>query len=75
MRNTQSIPDEVLDKIERHRPHLRLMIANLRARPDLAQILERRIADAYLAAEPHLTGLEIYYLAYCCNRKPYGGGP
>jgi len=68
-----SIPDEVLEKIVNHHPHLQVMINNLRnAKGQTVQLLEKRLADAYLSGETHLTPLETFYLAACCWGRPYG---
>lgn len=69
-----SIPESVLEKIAIHRPHLRAMIDNLRNAQDqkTVRLLEKRLADAYLMGETHLTPLETFYLAACCDGRPYG---
>lgn len=70
-----SIPHEVLVKITEHRPHLAGIVRNLTAttsRP-LAQGLEKRLADAYLAGETHLSPLETWRLSFCTVGERYGG--
>ena len=73
MKKTQTIPDDVLDRIVAHRPHLGTMVANLRGRPALAVQIEKAIADNYLCGETRLSVQETYHLSACCVGKPYGG--
>ena len=68
-----SIPDDVLAKITKHRPHLEPMVSNLRTHPEMAQALEKRIADAYLRGETKLSASETWKLAACGAGRPYGG--
>lgn len=68
-----SIPEEVLAQIVEHRPHLAEMVNNLRAHPEMAQILEKRIADAYLAGTVHLSPLDTFRLAACSAGRAFGG--
>lgn len=69
----QTIPDDVLDKIVGHHPHLAAVVDNLRRQPALAETLERQIAATFLlgTAGP-LTALEAWHLASCAAGKPYG---
>ncbi len=69
-----TIPDEVLQKIQAHRPHLVAIITNLRQATTAALIrgLEKRLADAYLAGETRLSAGEVYKLAACSAGRPYG---
>lgn len=69
----QTIPDEVLDQIAAHRPHLAQLIANIRAHPDQAPQLERDVATAYLLGEPRLSAQETWYLAQVSYGGPWGG--
>jgi hypothetical protein len=72
----QTIPDDVLDRIEAHRPHLRPMVQNLRrnARSRVAQQIERAIAAAYLSGSAAgLSPLECWKLGAVLRGKPYGG--
>ena len=71
-RSGQSIPDAVLDRIIAHRPHLATLAKNLRAHPGQAQQIETAIADAYLQAEPQLSGPEIWRLSACSAGRRYG---
>ena len=69
-----TIPDEVLNKIVHHRPHMRHMVRNLRASSrDMARRLEKAIADAYLEGTTDLTAMETWRLSFCCGGEPYGG--
>lgn len=67
-----SIPEEVLQQILEHRPHLTQMVENLRTHPEMAQVLEKRIADAYLAGTVHLSPLDTFRLAACSNGRAFG---
>ena len=69
-----TIPLEILEKIQSHRPHLGAMIGSLKAAtsPELARIIEKRLADAYLAGETRLTAMETYKLAGCSAGRGYG---
>lgn len=67
-----TIPDQVLEKIAVHRPHLGVLVRNLRASPAQARQIEKAIADAYLLGETKLTGSETYKLSACCVSRPYG---
>jgi helix-turn-helix protein len=71
----RTIPDAVLDAIVEHRPHLALMVNNLRAAALEGQIwsLERHIATNYLLGESHLSGAETWYLAQVSYGGPWGG--
>lgn len=69
----QTIPDAVLDAIAQHRPHMRAMIDNLRAYPELAEGLERGIAQAYLAGETRLSALDTWHLSQVYYGGPWGG--
>lgn len=68
----QTIPDDVLDAITAHRPHLAAMARNLRANPALAGAIERDLATAYLAGETRLSATQTYHLAACAAGHPYG---
>jgi hypothetical protein len=70
----KTIPVDVLDKIEAHRPHLAAIIGNLKAAtgPELARGLEKRLADAYLAGETRLSAMETWRLAACSAGRGYG---
>ncbi len=69
-----TIPDEVLEKIQGHRPPLAAIIGNLKTATsqDLVRVLEKRLADAYLAGETRLNGLEKYHLMACSEGRAYG---
>jgi hypothetical protein len=69
-----TIPSDVLEKIQVHRPHLAAIIGNLKAAtgPELARGLEKRLADAYLAGETRLTAMETWKLAACSAGREYG---
>jgi len=70
-----TIPEDVLDRIVAHRPHLGVLVANLRAAPaHLVPVLEKRLADAYLAGESRLTPQETWNLAACSAGRGYGRG-
>ncbi len=70
----QSIPDDVLDRIVAHRPHLATLVNNARNATSAggARQIEKVIADNYLAGETHLSGLETLHLAACCRGQRYG---
>ena len=72
----QSIPEEILEKIVRHRPHMRHMVHNLKAASsrEMARRLEKAIADSYLEGTTELTAMETWRLSFCCGGEPYGGG-
>ncbi len=67
--NKPTIPQNVLDKILRHRPHMSQLIGNLPMAPAQA---EKAIAFAYLQGETRLTGLETWRLASCAVGRGYG---
>lgn len=69
---TPSIPEEVLNKIAAHRPHLRAIIRNIAAHPSMARGLERDLATAYLLGETKLTAMETWHLACCTDGRRYG---
>ncbi len=69
----QTIPDAVLDRIIKHRPHLAQMVTNLRNHPDRAEQFETPIAQAYLAGESHLSATETWHLAQVAYGGPWGG--
>lgn len=68
-----TIPDEVLEKIAAHRPHLACIVRNLRANPTRAVQFEKPLAHAYLMGETRLTAMETWKLSACCVGKKYGG--
>lgn len=68
-----TIPDDVLEKIVAHRPHLASIVRNLRANPSRAVQFEKPLADAYLMGETRLTAMETWKLSACCVGKKYGG--
>lgn len=74
-RMVNTIPNDVLEKILSHRPHLKALVDNLRKTEDhrLARLLEKRLADAYLSGVTRLSPLETYYLSQCCCGWGYGG--
>lgn len=70
----RTIPDVVLDKIARHRPHLAGIIRNLREQPaEQAPLFEVPLAQMYLAGETRLTARETQYLAQVSWGGPWGG--
>lgn len=69
----QTIPDAVLTQIAQHRPQLTIMIANLRDYPVRAAQIEKAIAQAYLAAETHLSASDTWYLSQVYYGGPWGG--
>lgn len=69
----RTIPDAVLDKIAEHRPHLAMMIANLRDAPDQAPQIEKALATAYLLGETRLDGQDTWYLSQVAHGGPWGG--
>lgn len=68
----QTIPEEVLEKIREHRPHLGRMIDNLREHPVQAAQIEKSIAVNYLRGESRLTAREMWDLSACSHGKAYG---
>lgn len=66
-----SIPDDVLEKIAKHRPHLAGIVANCR-RPKFGRRFDKPLADAYLLGETKLTVQETWHLSACCVGNPYG---
>ena len=70
----QSIPDDLVDRIVKHRPHLGVIVRNLRAHPHLAAQLEKALADNYLlgAGAPDITAMETWKLTTCCVGRGYG---
>jgi hypothetical protein len=70
-----TIPETVLTKIAEHRPHLALMIRNLRSKPALAAQIEKAIAGNYLSGETRLSPMETHQLSACCIGEKFGGGP
>ena len=69
MKREASIPQDVLDKIIAHRPHLAGIAANI---PHIPAQAEKALADAYLNGESRLSVIETAALAACCVGKPYG---
>lgn len=69
----RTIPDAVLDKIVKHRPHLQMMISNLHDYPDQAAQIEMALARAYLYGETHLSAMETWYLSQVAHGGPWGG--
>lgn len=72
----KSIPNDVLEKIASHRPHLRPLVTNLKnaKNKQMVQALEKALAGAYLHGETKLSPLETWYLSYCYAGEPYAGG-
>ena len=70
----KSISDSVLETIENHRPHLKYVIDNLKAAntANMAKILEKRLADAYLIGETRLSAQDTYALSSCCACNKFG---
>ncbi len=66
-----SIPGHVLDIITEHRPHLAIIVSNLRQYPSRAQQLEKALADAYLMGETRLTMADTWALSRCCVGKAF----
>jgi hypothetical protein len=70
----QTIPDDVLDRILVDRPDFADDVAQLRAKPHLAQGIERSIAWAYLEGSVlSLTPLQAWHLAQVAHGGPWGG--
>lgn len=71
----QTIPDAILNAIYEQRPHLRLMIDNLRAEPDRAAQIELHIANNYLmgVGDPGISALDTWHLAQVAHGGPWGG--
>lgn len=70
----QSIPVDILEKIQLHRPNLAGIIGNLKAARFSAQArqIERAIANAYLLGEVRISPLECMNLSSCCIGHKYG---
>ena len=67
----QTIPDDVLQTIRSHRPHLGGIIDNLATHPAQARQLEKALAIAYLSGETRLAGTELYRLSRCTVGQSY----
>ncbi len=69
----RSIPDELLARIVRQRPHVGALALALETHPENAVALERQIADAYLLghADASITAMEMWRLAACTINAPY----
>lgn len=71
-RTTQSIPDEVLDKIVAHQPGLATLVCTIRDGTWAMQSAETTLANNYLNGVPRLTAPEIWALTQCCRGGAYG---
>lgn len=69
-----TIPDDVLNAIISHRPHLAGLVRNLRANPGRAVQFEKPLADAYLLGETRLSIVDTWKLSACCVGEKFGGG-
>jgi hypothetical protein len=69
----QTIPEAVLEQIAQHRPHLAVLVANLRAHPEHAAQIEKALATAYLLGETKLSAQETWYLSQVAHGGPWGG--
>lgn len=69
-----SIPIDVLLKIESHRPELTPLIYEIMACEDSesTQAFEKRLANAYMLGPDELTPEETLGLLACCLGQPYG---
>lgn len=69
-----TIPVEILIKIEADRPDLAPMIHDLMATTDaeLTRVLEKRLADAYMSGASRLAPEETLWLSACCAGRKYG---
>jgi hypothetical protein len=69
-----TIPDDLLDKIEVRWPHMKTAIANLRAAgsPMLARQIEKAIANNVLSGATPIPAIDLWALTALTEGKPFG---